>query len=61
MHSELEFWKTILTNGEIDIDLYYSRTGCSFDIPEGHIFSEDSKGNMWLDGKPLYHKIIRVF
>lgn len=50
-------YESYLTNGEKDIELYFSRTGVSFDIPKGSILSQDCEGNMWLDGKPLKRRM----
>ena len=61
MHPIDQIWKSVLTNGETVIELKFSKYGAGFDIPEGHILSQDSNGNMWLDGKPLKHQFVRVY
>jgi hypothetical protein len=43
---------SVLTNGEIDLEIQCHRNGCFIDPLPGVMYSIDSNGQQYLNGKP---------
>lgn len=48
---------SVLTNGEIELEVYCYRNGCFIDPPPGVIYSIDWDGQQYLNGKPAWNEI----
>ena len=55
----LKQYHSVLTNGDIELEIYGSRYGCGVN-PKEHIFGQDGYVNIYIDGKPANIEIREV-
>ena len=48
---------SVLTNGEIELEIQCHRNGCFIDLPLGVRYSIDSNGQQYLNDKPAWNEI----
>lgn len=54
MEHVLDKWEAYLTNGEVCAEIIPCKDKAAICPPDGVIYGEDNKGNMYLDGKPAW-------
>lgn len=58
MYPTINVCEPYLTNGEINAEITFSKEHAYVNPPKGVVFSQDSAGNMYLDGKPAHIKYL---